>query len=763
MMTSIMVLASGPPAEAWPALAIALVIALAALVVLIALHLETLRRVLLRAVDPRPLAIFRILFGLTLVLYTVEVAPLTVYLFSDEGLLPSEAVPVVMGGRAREVLGEGIRDLSSLIRYLASGRWSLLHVWDSPFAAQLHVAALALSALALTLGWRTRVSAICAWLLLAGLLRRGDVHWGGEQVLVSLLFPLMLGRSGEALSLDNWRRCRQLRQRVPSGEGGGERASSAAQPKVLATNSPSRYRQIYRRIPAWPQALIVCQLGLLYFVNGWTKSGETWISGDTLRMALHLDRYARVDWHPLAVALGPWPFRLATWGVLWWERLFPLVLVGLWLRAAASAGAPALSGRRRQIAAAAWSVIAATLGAWALLGVLARTPGHPAQVRSAAMALLALTAAACVLSGERGRFRRHLRRGVLWLILPWLLFGAVFHGVSLVFFEIGVFASATLSAYVLCGLGGRMTSLLQRIVRALHRLGLPAPEHLLRATPIDAEDPSLPHLHRDAAKLPVAAVLAAGGLILAGAVLAIAPPRPATERWHLAWLIAAVGLVVIGRRSAKKTKERKEAERTIGLTSPWAYGPAGRLVAGLVFSYHLIALVLWQSPPWESTPWRQATRTIVDPWMELTFTRQGWRMFAPNGPTRNQTVRTIVHDPAGVAHDLHTELERPENLRRPYLFHDRRRKVGEAISGYRSGLSRWHARYLCRSWAMEHDNVLPASVELTRIAAAFAPMTEPDADAHFWAHAEATQLVRIECADEPFAQLSPEVRLRRGP
>ncbi|HFE44964.1 MAG TPA: hypothetical protein ENJ18_05635 [Nannocystis exedens] len=752
MTTSTMVLATGPQAEIGFVLALALACALAALIILIACHLETLRRVLLRAIDPRPLAIFRVLFGLTLVLYALEIAPLTVYLFSDEGLLPSAAVPQVMGGRASGILGEGIRDLRSFFQYLASGRWSLLHFWDSPFAAQLHVAAFALSSFALMIGWRTRVVGVIAWLLLAGLLRRGDLHWGGEQVLLSLLFPLILSRCGAALSVDNWRRCRRLRRcgRLDEGTGIGQ-ATSVDHAQGLAA--------IYRRIPAWPQVLIVCQLGLLYFVNGWVKSGSTWISGDTLWLALHLDHYARIDWHPLVVALGPWPFRLATWAVLWWERLFPLLWVGLWFRAVARVGAPALCRRRRAISRAAWLTIAVMLGVWAHFGVLAGAPGHVSDVRSGALALLAVLIAACVISGEGGLLTRTLRRGVCKLTpLPWLLFGVAFHGISLIFFEIGIFASATVSAYVLCGVDASLISLLQRTGRTLGRLGLPMPQHLLIATPVAAEDPCLPHLHRDGIALPPMAVLCAGAMILAGVVFAIAPPRPATERWHITWLVVGAGLIVIGWRRSR----RPSAAISVRLTVPWAYGPAGRLLAGGVFAYHLVSLVLWQSPSWQSTPWRQATRWIVDPWMELSFTRQGWRMFAPNGPTRNQTLRTIITDQSGQVHDLHTELELPENLHRPYFFHDRSRKIDEGLSGYRPALILWHARYLCRRWALEHAQEVPARVELLRLAAPFPPMTKLDADAYFWAHAEETSLVQIRCADEPFAQIQPELRRRYG-
>ncbi|PCC75849.1 hypothetical protein NAEX_08962 [Nannocystis exedens] len=74
----------------------ALALTAASLVGLVALHREGLRRVLLRAVDPRPL-LFRIAFGCCLLVSLLEIAPLAPYLFSDEGIVPRAAVPELMG------------------------------------------------------------------------------------------------------------------------------------------------------------------------------------------------------------------------------------------------------------------------------------------------------------------------------------------------------------------------------------------------------------------------------------------------------------------------------------------------------------------------------------------------------------------------------------------------------------------------------------------------------------------------------------------
>jgi hypothetical protein len=727
-------------------LALAVMIAVAAVMGLASLHREALRRVLLGTVDPRPLALFRIGFGLCLLALVLEIAPLSTYLFSDEGLLPSAAVPQVYGGPAQPGDGDG------LLPYLSGGRWSLLHFRDDPAFVHAHVAMLALACVGLVIGWYTRPCAVLAWLLLASLLRRGDAHWGGEQTFTGLLFVLMFARSGAAYSVDAWRRARALARRGQLDLRNGLDEGGGAPP---GPGHPQGLAAIYPRVPAWPQALLVAQLALAYTVNGWTKSGPTWVSGDTLRLALHLDKYARMDWHGLAVALGPWPFRLATWGVLWWERLFPLLLVGLWLRAVARSGAPALLGPARMASRTCWLALAGALAGWAFVpGALAEDPAV-ASTRAWALGVGAMTLVLLVALGPWLRRSARLR----WLLAPrlWLGFGLVFHVVSVVLFELGAFVSATVSAYVLCGIGPTCVGWVQRAMRGLARAGVPMPAHLRRKTPVRAEDPSLPHLHRDAAALPGWAWWSAGALVLAGGVLALLPGTRSLAWWHGSWLVTAAGLVAVGWRTARRTSVVEPS-----LAAPWAHGPAGRLAAGGLLAYHLVALSVWQLPRWPSVPWRDDARALVEPWMELSFTRQLWSMFAPNGPRRNQTVRTTIVDAAGAVHDLHTELERPENLRRPYLLHDRWRKIDEAVGGYRAWLAPWHARYLCRRWALEHDGEPPVEVALERVVAAFPPMRPLDAETYFWEHAEVVPIVRVRCEVEPFAQLDPEVRRRYG-
>jgi hypothetical protein len=741
------------------ALALATVLAVAAAVGLCGLHREALRRVLMGTVDPRPLALFRIGLGLSLLAYAADIAPLSTYLFSDEGLVPAAAVPRVHGGPALYGDGTGPVGTRAWLEYAMSGRISALHIASSPAFVRAYLGAFAVACMGMVLGWHARTCTVVAWLLLVGLLRRGDAHWGGEQTFNGFLVVLMVAPSGAAYSVDAWRRARSLAARgrldVRDGPGGGAGAPPGPE-------HPLGLAAIYPRIPAWPQALLLVQLGIAYAANGWVKTGPTWVSGDTLRLALHLDRYARLDWHGLAVALGPWPFRVATWGVLWWERLFPLMLVGLGLRAMTRTGVPSLQGPARTASRTCWLLLAAALAVWAAVpGAMAQEPGPLARERAG---LLAVGVAGLVLVVVLGpRLGSPRLRGLRWLVdpRPWLAFGLVFHLTSVVLFGLGAFVSATVCAYVLCGIGPTCVAWVQRLARALARARVPVAVHLRRERPVPPEDPSLPHLYRDAAALPRAAWWAAGAVVLAGAVLALLPPSPSLAWWHGGWLAATVGLVAVGWRAARRARAAPPTAEAQSPT-PWAHRPAGRLAAGGLFAYHAIALVAWQIPKWPSIPWRDDARALVSPWMDLTFTKQAWSMFAPNGPVRNWSLRTTIVDAAGVVHDLRSEQQHPENLRRPYLSFEAWRKVDEGLSGNRSKLAPWHARYLCRRWALEHGGEAPVEVVLERVAAPFPPMRPLDPQAWFWENARTTPIVRIACREEPFAQLDPAIRTRHG-
>jgi hypothetical protein len=103
-----------------------------------------------------------------------------------------------------------------------------------------YFAVFVLACVGLVIGWRSRGCAALCWLLYAGMLRRGDAHWGGEQVFCALLFPLMLARCGEAFSVDNLRRCRRLRARGLLSRPGGPGDGRGRGPEQRAPAGPGR-------------------------------------------------------------------------------------------------------------------------------------------------------------------------------------------------------------------------------------------------------------------------------------------------------------------------------------------------------------------------------------------------------------------------------------------------------------------------------------------------------------------------------------------
>lgn len=617
-----------------------------AIVVLVATHRRALAHVLLGQVDPRPLALFRIAIGIFLVGLAIETAPVATYAFSDEGLLTRE----------QALAARGLDRPGGLVDYALSTRWSLLHLGDAPWMVHAHLGALGIAAVCLALGWHTRIAAVASWFLLASLLRRGDPHWGGEQVFTGFLFPLMFADSGAAYSLDNMRRLRHS-------------------PRSNAENL-----EIHRPIPAWPQVLLVVQLVVAYVANGWTKSGSGWIEGDTLWLSMHLDRYARLDWHALTRALGREPFRLATWAAWWWERLFFVVLVGVWISAARESDAPRLRGRARWISRGAWLVVAATCATWAAIpGALVAE--ETAAIETQRRAIMA-TAGAAIVVGVAIAGTRIGSRAARWLDpRPWLVFGLAFHVVSVVVMELGVFVWATAAGVLLCGAAPWVIARITGVASRLASRGVAVPDGLRRPL-----------------------------------VRTWLGPDPSPHRWR-------------------------------------------RVLAATVLAVHTTALVLWQTPALPSMPWRDEARALVTPWMDATFTRQLWSMFAPNAPRSNHTTHTEVTASDDVV-DMRTELQL--RLRYPYWRHDRWRKIDEVMAGTRKQISELHALYLCRRWALDHGGASPDRVTVQRVAAPFAPASVDDTRAWFWANAETTPLAAVDCKTARHGRPSPHVLRRHG-
>jgi hypothetical protein len=221
------------------------------------------RRWAFEPVDTAPMAALRIACGLLVLGWTVSLLPDAQAFLAEDGLT------------ARAV--EGTR-----------GWWTV--PLSSPYGA---LALLACAAVALTVGWRTRVaSVVVAFLLIA--LQRRDVYVlnSGDLLLRELALSVALMPAGETWSLDARRR-------------GG------SQPRA-----------------PWALRLLQLQVSALYLFSVTAKlHGDSWQDGSAVGKAIQLDDLQRLV-VPEALATSLTLSALLTYGTLLVEGF---LVVGLWL------------------------------------------------------------------------------------------------------------------------------------------------------------------------------------------------------------------------------------------------------------------------------------------------------------------------------------------------------------------------------------------------------------------------------------------------
>lgn len=718
---------------------------LALLLALGVAHRELLRHAFLAAEDPRALAAVRIGFTACAIVGVLEPLSAAHWLFADDGMFLRAGTRALAGDAFAGWTDDRFHDLPAAWHYLSGGHATPLHFWASPALVTAWSATLLLAMLGLLLGWHTRVCAWLAFLLYLALLRSNAAWAGGEQVYVAGLFCLATARCGHAWSIDNWRRCRDLRRRgllsLPGGPGDG-----AGTPTLAA---------IYRRIPAWPRLLLIAQVTVAYGLNGLNKSGTAWWDGTALFYILQGD-WARFDVRPLLLLLGTDVVAAMTWFVRAWETLFPLVTLGLVVRFSARENLPPPRGAR-------WLWLALGLVATALAGQL--VAHHP---RFAADDPLALTRRWWLFGGlltlalfaVYPRLQRGLRLGrhtidrvslARWLLgrRVWLT-GAVLFTVPLVLtLNVGVFPLATLAMTLAMFRGESYAALAAR---------------LRRRPAVACEDPTLPHLHHDDAAIPPHVLVVALALPFAGVVALDlgAPP------WLWRWSVCLAAILLLATRRPGPVHQDMSRR-------PWAYGPLGRLLIGALCVAHLTALACASVPIWKDL--RELADTVKRPvqwWPRFTGVYQFWAMFSGT-PRHNSSLRTAVIDADGRLHDLHSEQPR-DGLA---LWNHRQSKIDANIL-QKKPHTQWHARAVCRRFARAHDR-LPQQVLLHKVDAPILPPTqpaEPSRAARFAAHAVTSPIDTIDCRSEPHAQPPdhpafvplpakpstwPQLRARHGP
>lgn len=240
----------------------------------------------------QPLVAARIIFGGSIFCSHVARIPEVHTIYGVDGLQGPLWFPLL-----RETMGDlpwdpmAARAIEQVLPALSDG-WIL-----SLFAA------LILSSLCFTVGFKTRLSGFVTLAIFAYFARARAPfsYWGWATFMQAPLLYVILSSSGRYLSLDDWL----------------ERRKSGAPPRPFAE----------WLAPAWPLRLLQVNTCTMYAVAGWARLTDAgWISGQTTYNAMANGRFSRliINWQFAKPMLS-----LATWVTYVIEPLAPFCL---WMR-----------------------------------------------------------------------------------------------------------------------------------------------------------------------------------------------------------------------------------------------------------------------------------------------------------------------------------------------------------------------------------------------------------------------------------------------
>jgi predicted DCC family thiol-disulfide oxidoreductase YuxK len=241
--------------------------------------------------DPRSLGLFRIAFGIFLLVDLYRRVPDYVLFYTNEGMLPNHG---------------------AIYRPMSAHLFSLYHVFSTRGEVLGAFAATALVYFLYTIGWKTRVMQALVLLLATSLHSRNIMLENGGDV-VSNLFALwtLFLPVGRRFSVD------------------AMLASFRETHEHSAADLADRSRPFVDRRPivSLAMAAIVVNLAVIYYFNTIHKDGEAWKTATSVHYVLWSDRLVV----PLGVFLRPWVPPLAirgmTIGTLVIESSIALLLV----------------------------------------------------------------------------------------------------------------------------------------------------------------------------------------------------------------------------------------------------------------------------------------------------------------------------------------------------------------------------------------------------------------------------------------------------
>ncbi|HUB08600.1 MAG TPA: DCC1-like thiol-disulfide oxidoreductase family protein [Myxococcales bacterium] len=189
--------------------------------------------------DLRPLGLFRIAFGVVLILAVADIGPVLFDLLSDSGVMPRSAL---LGGIAR------------------TNRFSIMDFAGTPWAVTMVWVLALLAVFAFTVGWHSRLATVASFLLVSGIHERNLLAFdGADNVIRTLLFWAMFMPVGGRYSVD-------------------------------AVLRAARGRPRQDVAPAFPMRIGQLQIAWVYlntFLYKW--GGSHWHDGTALRYGLGLD------------------------------------------------------------------------------------------------------------------------------------------------------------------------------------------------------------------------------------------------------------------------------------------------------------------------------------------------------------------------------------------------------------------------------------------------------------------------------------------
>jgi len=714
-------------------------------------RIESVRRFLYALDDPRVFAVLRIGFAIMTLVCFLNLQPYWRFLWSDEGIFDLEYAQDKLGRQSLRGWepDEGFYDYWAVLNFLWN-KPSLLYLWGSPDFVVGYMLAFFFVLLLYGAGVFSRTTGVLAWLLMSGIYNRNALYWEGTDTVYRCFWLILLfAKTGHAWSFDNWWRCRRLRKQGRLEEpvldaAGGEGSSEG----------PGAREPIYRRVPAWPRYLFMLQLAALYCSTGGVKTGSIWAAGDALYYALNMDHFYRFEGltQQVSAVFGTNVFRVNTWVTHWWERLFPIMLVGVALRfTLVHRHEPWY--RAQDTLWRRWGARALLLAIWGLawrinylvlpfcLSMEKDAPQDPTPallkiniawgiiVPTFALAWYALGRWPVTLL-RYGRELPWITERVPWLYIPelrlsqdtlratflgrrvWLSLGFLFHGFLILFMNIGMFPFIMLMTYAAFVTGEEHARVYRgalELARKLPGVRRLVPRGYARWFVPAQATTAVPVRGR---RVPDLVVLFLG---IMGAVLVwakVQKPEQVEDVGDLAWqwvgLCAVVALVfrLLPPRAADIRRAREPGPAL-------AYGALGRSLALFAVLYHALAVGLSLLPSYPIlNKWRSPAASIFGGWLRGTGTNQSWQMFAPNPPRSNTFLKTVVVEADGDRWDLRNNAfhYRPN----PWIWNDRMRKMHRRMVGKGKHYLRDWAEWQCREWALATGET-PVEIEMYKI------------------------------------------------